>query len=320
MILCGDALEQLRTLDASSVHTCVTSPPYYGLRDYGHAGQIGLEDTPTAYVDRLVAVFAEVARVLRDDGTLWLNLGDSYAGSRPIGRNDTSANDLARRSARYRTGKGKGSAVGHQGTRPSPPGLKTKDLMGIPWRVAFALQDAGWYLRSEIIWHKPNPMPESVKDRPTKAHETLFLLTRSPRYYYDHEAIKEPCTEEYAVSGRHRRPDTALRTSGFEIRGSLHSQSGSTQRNKRSVWTIASQPYPGAHFAVMPPALVEPCIKAGAPIGGVVLDPFCGAGTVGMVARRQQREFVGVEINPTYAEMARCRIESDAPLFNRRAL
>ncbi len=319
----GDALETLAGLDAGSVQCCVTSPPYWGLRDYGQAGQLGLEPTPGEYVARMVAVFAEVRRVLRDDGTLWLNLGDSYAGGGTIGRNDTGPEALARRAAKYGTGTGPGSAVGQQGTRPQCPGLKPKDLCGIPWRVAFALQEDGWYLRSDIIWAKPNPMPESVTDRPTKAHEYLFLLTKKARYYYDADAIREPnaagTEQRYTAGFRDRYADGAVDAKGYRgpVGGSAGMQLNENGRNKRSVWTVATAPYSGAHFAVMPPALIEPCIKAGTKPGDLVLDPFSGAGTVGMVARRLQRLYVGIELNPEYADMSRRRIDGDAPLFNR---
>lgn len=252
--------------------------PYWGLRDYGHPGQLGLEPTPGEYVARMVAVFAEVRRVLRADGTLWLNLGDSFSA---------------------------------------------KQLAGIPWRVAFALQEDGWWLRSDIVWAKPNPMPENVSDRPTKAHEYVFMLSKSARYYYDVDAIREPhapgTEERYAAGFRDRYADGAVGAKGYRgpVGGSAGMQLNENGRNKRSVWTIATQPYSGAHFAVMPPALIEPCIKAGTKPGDLVLDPFSGAGTVGMVARRLQRSYVGIELNPEYADMSRRRIDGDAPLFNR---
>ena len=276
-ILMGDCLEQLPKIDPGSVQTCVTSPPYWGLRDYGSEEQLGLERTPDEYVGRMVEVFRQVGRALRDDGTLWLNLGDSYSGAGLGGGIDSQGiNDSQKRAA----------SAKRSGVRPIGPGLKPKDLVGIPWRVAFALQADGWWIRSDIIWHKPNPMPESVTDRPTKSHEYLFLLTKSARYRYDADAIREPFAD---LGGR----------------------------NKRSVWSIASSPYSGAHFATMPPALVEPCIKAGSSPGDLVLDPFSGAGTVGLVANRLGRSYVGIEINPDYAAMSTDRIVGDAPLFNR---
>ena len=263
-ILTGDAIEQLKTLPDRSVQCVVTSPPYYALRDYGVPGQIGLEDTPQEYVARLVEVFREVRRVLRDDGTVFLNLGDSYAANRSYQVCDNKHVDV---------GNNHGSSV--------PPGLKPKDMMGIPWRVAFALQDDGWWLRSDIIWHKPNPMPESVTDRPTKAHEYVFLLTKASRYYYDAEAVKEEAI--YAEHHNRYHSKSAGRTENNKNADNLAGNNGglrglmnySDGRNRRSVWTIATQPYSGAHFAVMPPTLVEPCIKAGTSERGCCLR--CGA-------------------------------------------
>ena len=306
VLLTGDCREMLRTLEAGSVRTCITSPPYFGLRDYGHDGQIGLEQTPDDYVNELVEVFREVRRVLSDDGTLWLNLGDSYAGGGGGNYNKTGVSQAG------------GQHITNVRNRPEwleNAGVKPKDLMGIPWRVAFALQADGWYLRSDIIWHKPNPMPESVTDRPTKSHEYLFLLTKSPRYYYDHEAIKEP-----SVTGAwDAMPPIGgvKQTEGNEN----HTYSGNTpasdgKRNKRDVWTINTKPFKGAHFAVMPEALVEPCVLAGSAEDDTVLYPFTGSGTVAVVANRHGRNFVGTELNVEYAEIARHRITNDSPLFN----
>ena len=299
-IITGDCIESMRAMPADSVHTCVTSPPYFGLRDYGHDGQIGLEPTPDEFVDALVEVFREVRRVLRDDGTLWLNLGDSYAG------------------AGYSNHKGTGGTQREDGGKQrhlSGTGCKNKDLIGIPWRVAFALQADGWYLRQDIIWHKPNPMPESVRDRCTKAHEYIFLLSKSPRYYFDHEAIKEPAVSAGRVPGgspgRYVQPSAGgnnrdgMDTCAQKPVGEL--------RNRRSVWTVATKPFKGAHFATFPPDLIEPCILAGCPEGGTVLDPFGGAGTTGLVAQRHGRNAILCELNPEYAEMARERIEADKP-------
>jgi len=290
-IMLGDALEQLKTLPDGSVHCCVTSPPYYGLRDYGVAGQIGLEETPEAYVAKLVDVFREVRRVLRDDGTLWVNLGDSYAaggGTGKPGPNATVGNTLS--GCQYRA--------------PTPVGLAFKNLLGIPWRVAFALQADGWILRQDIIWHKPNPMPESVKDRCTKAHEYLFLLAKKPRYWFDSEAIKEeavtPANPRYM--GSKDQVGTLRRDVGRE-------PLGYTNRNRRSVWSICPRPYKGAHFAVFPPALVEPCIKAGCPAGGTVLDPFGGSGTTGQVAKSLGRNAILIELNPAYHDLIRSRLQ-----------
>ncbi len=302
-IITGDCIEGLRTLPDASVHCCVTSPPYWGLRDYGHDGQIGLESTPEAYVARMVEVFREVRRVLRDDGTCWVNLGDSYnnAGS---SKNGTGLD-----------GKQRGGATGADGEcgykkrdlrhALKGSGIKHKDLVGIPWRVAFALQADGWWLRQDIIWHKPNPMPESVRDRCTKAHEYVFLLTKSGKYFYDAEAVKEP-----AVQAGRERSD---RVGGIKyVNGVKHSDgsvfSGSDTRNKRSVWTVTTKPYSGAHFAVMPPAIAETCIKAGCPDGGVVLDPFAGSGTTLAVAASIGRIGVGCELNPDYVTLAEKRI------------
>ncbi len=299
----GDCLDLLCAVPDGSVDCCVTSPPYFGLRDYGHAGQIGLEPTPQEYVARLVAVFEEVRRVLADDGTLWLNLGDSYAGNGSTG--------------------GAGKETAYSGSRLLPTksgaGVKQKDLLGIPWRVAFALQDAGWYLRQDIIWHKPNPMPESVTDRCTKAHEYLFLLTKSASYHYDAEAIAEPANCPEGPSNIRQKY-----TDAFEAGDKSHrTKSGLTKigprdtRNKRSVWTVASQPCSEAHFAVYPPALIRPCIRAGCKPGGLVLDPFTGSGTTGIVAVGEGRRFVGLELNPDYVCMARRRLaNTQAPLFD----
>jgi len=292
----GDCLDVLRTLPDASVQCCVTSPPYYGLRDYGHADQIGLEQTPDEYVAKLVAVFREVQRVLKDDGTLWLNLGDSYANG---GRQSRDTDDkLSQRG---------------MNVRPDD-GAKPKDLLGIPWRVAFALQADGWWLRQDIIWHKPNPMPESVTDRCTKAHEYLFLLSKSARYFWDQEAMKESAIDAETIKGkRARASDHIQNDSGYDghrTRVSLmKSQPPRDTRNRRSVWTIATKPYSGAHFATMPPALVEPCILAGSRPGDVCLDPFSGSGTVAAVATSLGRQAIGIELNPEYQSLAIERIE-----------
>jgi site-specific DNA-methyltransferase (adenine-specific) len=304
-ILQGDCIEQLRTMEENSVHTCVTSPPYYGLRDYGHDGQIGLEKTPEAYVTKLVEVFRELRRVLRDDGTLWLNLGDSYAGGGTIGRNDTTPEALARRAAKYGTGQKEGSFVGAHGTRQPVAGLKPKDLVGIPWRVAFALQADGWYLRQDIIWHKPNPMPESVTDRCTKAHEYIFLLSKSARYYYDAEAVKIRCEKDW---GTRDRKDGKYHNEGSGLNPHKGLEKSYEYANRRSVWTVTTQPYPGAHFATFPPDLIRPCIQAGCPPGGFVLDPFGGSGTTAQVAIQEGRNAVIIELNPKYVELAQKRI------------
>jgi hypothetical protein len=309
-IIPGDCIEGMQTLADGSIHCCVTSPPYWGLRDYGHEGQIGLEDTPEAYVGRMVEVFREVRRVLREDATLWLNLGDSYCGGggyapdAPCNQRRADGESWGAMNAfSVREGEARKKA------RPgyTPPGLKAKDLVGIPWRVAFALQADGWWLRQDIIWHKPNPMPESVRDRCTKAHEYVFLLTKSERYYYDAEAVSEKasgreCGNVKATKAA-RSGDEKHRTAA-----NLHAIAAAETRNRRSVWTITTKPYSGAHFAVMPPDLVEPCIKAGCPEGGTVLDPFAGSGTTLAVAAELGRNAIGCELNPAYIELAEKRI------------
>jgi site-specific DNA-methyltransferase (adenine-specific) len=304
-ILIGDCIESMRTMEAGSVNCCVTSPPYFGLRDYGHDGQIGLEDTPDAFVARLVEVFREVKRVLRDDGTLWLNLGDSYAGSGK-GRNADGTHSIG---GKQDTNAGSNEGKGFKATTPDH---KPKDLIGIPWRVAFALQADGWYLRQDIIWHKPNPMPESVRDRCTKAHEYIFLLSKSPKYYYDNEAIKED-----AQNWGTRDRSAGKYTSGdVPISGGAHKglqgkdDEENPTRNKRSVWTVTTQPYKGAHFATFPPDLIRPCIKAGCPDGGVVLDPFGGSGTTAAVAIEEGKKAVICELNPEYVGLAEERINA----------
>ena len=301
-VIIGDCIEGIRTLPDQSVHTCVTSPPYFGLRDYGMAGQIGLEDTPDAFVARLVDVFREVRRVLRDDGTLWLNLGDSYASGGGVGQpHRDSSGGIGNKGTRGEQGY---HASGGGFVRPDTArnGLKPKDLLGIPWRVAFALQSDGWYLRQDIIWHKPNPMPESVTDRCTKAHEYVFLLSKSARYYFDAEAIKEAASGPAKPAGRKNdasRNDSA--TTGT-VRGD------GENRNRRSVWTVATKPYAGAHFATFPPDLIEPCILAGSPVGGTVLDPFGGSGTTAGVSMRNGRNAILCELNPEYAALMPERI------------
>jgi DNA modification methylase len=294
----GDCLETMRGMPDGIAQTCVTSPPYFGLRDYGHEGQIGLEETPTAFVAKLVEVFREVRRVLRDDGTLWLNLGDSYA-------NDTKWGGST--SGKHAQAIHGNSGIGRRRTNT---GLKSKDLMGIPWRVAFALQADGWYLRQDIIWHKPNPMPESVTDRCTKSHEYIFLLSKSATYHYDHEAVKEPVSQS-TVSRMAQDVDGQLgseRVPG-KTNGTMKAVGDAGNRNKRSVWTVATTPYSGAHFATFPTALIEPCILAGAPAGGVVLDPFFGSGTTGQVAQNLGRAFIGCELNPAYEALQAERLQ-----------
>jgi DNA modification methylase len=336
-VLIGDCIESMRTLPDKSVQMCVTSPPYYGLRDYGMAGQIGLEETPAEFIARLVEVFREVRRVLRNDGTLWVNMGDTYASIAGGYADGGSAgkHDMVSQATRGAVLRGK--------RRAPPMGLKQKDLMGVPWRLAFALQDDGWYLRQDIIWHKPNPMPESTKDRCTKSHEYVFLLSKSPRYYYDHDAIKEPVAQSSIirmaqdleqqrgsdrVPGKSNGPMKAVRSKrdSFKRDDSKREQPFPGQslgthrpdreesswplntRNKRSVWTVPTQGFKGAHFATFPPDLIRPCILAGAPLGGIVLDPFGGAGTTAVVAMQEGRKSILCELNPEYAAMADRRI------------
>jgi len=293
-ILCGDALTVLSEMEDQSVNCCVTSPPYFGLRDYGEDGQLGLERTPEEYVANLVAVFREVRRVLRDDGTLWLNLGDSYATGTTSDRTPTQTG---------KHGYWQNPAVNKRIDARSI-GLKPKDLVGIPWRVAFALQADGWYLRSDIIWAKPNPMPESVTDRPTKAHEYVFLMSKSQQYYYDAEAIKEPCVGQNA----HDTTGPGYHAPGQSPNTGSRGGNGTKTRNRRSVWTVATQPYKGAHFATFPEKLIEPCVLAGCPTNGTVLDPFAGSGTTGAVAKRLGRGFIGIELNPDYIGLCEERI------------
>lgn len=296
-ILEGNSLETLKNLQPASVQCVVTSPPYYGLRDYGMDGQIGLEASPEIFVDNLVAVFREVWRVLKDDGTLWLNLGDSYAGS-------SKGQGGILNSPKQRSNHG--SYFGAPLKTNKINRLKPKDLIGIPWMVAFALRADGWYLRSEIIWHKPNPMPESVTDRPTKSHEQIFLFSKSQSYYYDADAIKEPSKDpednrvERGRGNRKRFPTERI----AGIRGS----GVYPMANKRDVWTVTIKPYKEAHFATFPPDLIEPCILAGSKPGDIILDPFNGSGTTGAVAVKHHRDYIGCEINPKYIQLTHRRL------------
>jgi DNA modification methylase len=312
-ILQGDVRKVLEGMDAGSINTCVTSPPYWGLRDYGVAGQLGLEETPEEYVENLVEAFRGVRRVLRDDGTIWVNLGDSYCSTAP----DTKGDPIHRRG--IFAGVSERRAAASQKQRPkTPSGLKPKDLVGIPWRVAFALQADGWYLRSDIIWSKPSSMPESVTDRPTKAHEYIFLMSKAARYWYDADAIKEKPQPSRLEQDIENQTGTTRGHGGAKANGNLKALGDPVGgRNKRTVWTVTTQPYREAHFATFPPKLIEPCILAGCPEGGTVLDPFSGSGTTGMVALRHNRNYIGIELNPEYVEISKRRIEDDAPLFNR---
>ena len=317
-ILIGDARERLKELPDASVNCCVTSPPYFGLRDYGCDGQMGLEATPDEFVAGMVALFREVRRVLRDDGTLWLNLGDSYNAAGRTGHGTRTG---------FKQATNRASSNGSDSARPNVASLKEKDLIGIPWRVAFALQADGWYLRQDIIWSKPNPMPESVRDRCTKAHEYVFLLSKGPRYYFDAGAIAEACEsgesdlrkmreQKPRIGGKHKTlvDPLSMASSATNI-GQKRSVGNGESRNKRSVWTVATQPFSEAHFATFPPALIEPCILAGCPTGGTVLDPFGGAGTTGLVADRLSRNATLIELNPEYATIAKRRIYGDAGMF-----
>ena len=302
-----NCIDGLKLLPENSVNMCVTSPPYWGLRDYGVNGQLGLEETPEQYVKNMVDVFREVKRVLKDDGTLWLNLGDSYAGSMKGYMGNGEWAD--------RTGTKQGTNVGSLGIPPTKAkeiGLKPKDLVGIPWRVAFALQADGWYLRSDIIWHKPNAMPESVKDRPTKAHEYIFLLSKSPKYYYDADSIREPYQSKPTNKLRDKNAEgyQADYTQGDRFSAGARNYYSKGKRNKRTVWKVSTKPFKGAHFATFPPDLIEPCILAGCPEEGIVLDPFMGSGTTAIVALKNNRNFIGFEINPKYIEIANMRIEA----------
>ena len=336
MMLTGDALDMLRTLPDESVHCVVTNPPYYGLRDYGVDGQIGLEPTLQEYLAKMSAVFEEVRRVIRKDGTCWVNMGDSYSERGNSGGNNGITNIQA-------------SAIREKGY-VKREGFKRKELIGVPWRLAFAMQDAGWYLRSEIIWHKPNPMPESVQDRPTRAHETIFLLTKSPKYWYDADAIRTVesdqtkklsyDTMDYKRRGGYKMPDgwdTSAGSHGSHHRngrekGKKNSESGQRTKvdlnanwdaeealgvtkgaNARTVWTIATCAYPDAHFATFPPEIPKRCILAGCPIGGTVLDPFAGSGTTLAVACELGREFIGIELNPEYVKLIEKRLSNITP-------
>jgi site-specific DNA-methyltransferase (adenine-specific) len=314
-ILHGDCRETLKTLPDASVHCCVTSPPYFGLRDYGHDGQIGLEESPDAFVQQMVAVFREVKRVLRDDGTLWLNLGDSYAGSGK-GRNPDGTVHVSALLAKQ--GTSAGTVMGNVPSGLVPEGMKAKDLIGIPWRVAFALQADGWYLRQDIIWHKPNPMPESVTDRCTKAHEYIFLLSKSARYFYDAEAIEEDA--KWERWGNQTENKKHAGTAGHLGGKTLEQLPIRDKKNKRSVWSVSTKSYSGAHFATFPPDLIRPCILAGCPTGGTVLDPFGGSGTTGQVAMEEGRNAILCELNADYVGLIRKRIGGVTPsLFGRAA-
>ena len=300
-VLIGDAIDQLKTLDSKSIHCCVTSPPYYSLRDYGNDGQIGLEPTLAEYIDKLVEVFREVKRVLRDDGTLWLNIGDSYNGTGGAG-GDYNKGGLREGQPKY---KGKNDMA-----------FKRKDLMLVPHRLAIALQEDGWFVRQDIVWSKPNPMPEPAKDRCVKAHEYIFLLSKSPTYFFDHFAIQEDSVQGLTHSGRdansttaHYGADNGGNTGLDNWKRKLRVHGTPEKRNKRSVWHSPNVPWKGAHFAVFPPTLIEPCVLAGCPIGGIVLDPFGGSGTTAGVALANGRNAILIELNTEYAALIPKRIE-----------
>ena len=290
----GDCRETMRRWagEGVKVQTCVTSPPYFGLRDYGHDGQIGLEETPDQYIEAMVEVFNCVKNILADDGTLWLNIGDSYSRQGGQANAQTMANwkDVHRTAIKASSGA---------------DGCKPKDLIGIPWMLAFALRAEGWYLRQDIIWHKPNPMPESVTDLCTKAHEYIFLMSKSPKYYYDNEIIKDQVKQDW---GTRDRSDGKYHNEGTGLQPHTGLEKSYEKSNKRSVWTVTTKPYEGAHFAVFPTDLIEPCILAGAPVGGVVLDPFMGSGTTAQVAQSLGRQYLGCELNPEYAPLQKKRL------------
>lgn len=324
----GDCLEVLKQLPDQIINCCVTSPPYYALRDYGNEKQIGLEKTPEAYINKLVAVFHEVKRVLKDDGTLWVNIGDSYAAQR--GGSHQPAETLGGgKHGKAANGEtvNRGRNAGYSPSRnASAIGLKHKDLIGIPWLLAFALRNDGWFLRQDIIWAKPNPMPESVKDRCTKSHEYIFLMSKSPKYYFDYEAIQEKAISADIEQYNHGEVDIRFGGSKYGDNDDPHyaTKSGKTWkphyknaeglqdeiymvRNKRDVWNVATQPVKEAHFATFPEKLIEPCILAGCRVGGVVLDPFFGSGTTGRVCVGLNRQYLGIELNPEYIEISEKR-------------
>ena len=297
-ILHGCCIEILKTLKEKSIHSCVTSPPYFGLRDYGTQGQIGLETTPEEYISKILEVFSQVKRVLRDDGTLWLNLGDSYW------------NNFGGGSSTMTTGNSQAVKTRGRSNKPKHSYLKIKDLIGIPWLVALALQKDGWYLRQDIIWHKPNSLPESVTDRCSKSHEYIFLLSKSPKYYFDNKSIKVPMsansTPSKSVRGKNPSSNAPLGQPNQLGSGSRGCDDGLV--NKRSVWTVTTKPFKEAHFATFPIDLIEPCIIAGCPENGTVLDPFFGAGTTGIVCIKNKRNYLGIELNQDYIDIAKKRI------------
>lgn len=305
-IYCGNCIDVLKKFPNKSINCCITSPPYYGLRDYGVSGQIGNEDTPEQYIENLVNVFDEVRRVLKDDGVLWLNLGDSWAGSNQgAGTKNPTKKQSSNHGTNYMT------TETHKSKLSKLNGYKPKDLIGIPWMAAFALREKGWYLRQDIIWAKGNPMPESVKDRCTKSHEYIFLLSKSRKYYFDHESIKEPRVSFHGSGDKQRkqRPSSEVLHKGNQAE-SIPYDGSEVLRNKRDVWNVNTKPCKEAHFATFPDTLIEPCVLAGCPEGGIILDPFMGSGTTGMVAKRYNRSYVGIELNPNYVQIAENRINN----------
>lgn len=308
-LITGDARTILPGISAAFTppRVCITSPPYYGLRNYGHDAQIGREQTPTEYIANLVGLFRTVRDVLADDGTLWLNLGDSYAstGGTHSGRDDNQTGFGAKRTH--------AAGGGDAGNRTAPAGMKPKDLMMIPARVAIALQADGWYLRSDIVWNKPNTMPESVTDRPTRAHEFVFLLAKSSRYYYNADAVREPAVSGHSSGNGFKRPARESYTDGNGPRGSDSEWVAKPFRNRRDVWTINTRPFKAAHFATMPVELAELCVLAGSEPGDLVLDPFSGAGTTGVAALKNGRRYLGIELNPDYVDLSRNRLDGVTP-------
>ena len=308
-IICGDALETLKNFPDESINCCITSPPYYGLRDYHKKEQIGREKTVEEYLDRLINVFREVRRVLKKDGTCFIVIGDSYAGT---------SSKKEQRDPKYPKGR--------NGQNPSITqkvlGYKSKDLMGIPWRLAFALREDGWYLRSDIIWHKENAMPEACKDRPTRSYEHIFLLSKSPRYYYDYDSLAEPMKEvskKRYVRGRSKENKYLNENSGAKIQkineargyGQYKGDNIPQFRNKRDIWTINTTSFRGNHYAAFPPKLAEICMITGCPKGGIILDPFIGSGTVGLIALLHNRKYIGIELNEEYVNLTKKRIETE---------
>jgi len=320
-IICADCITGMKTLGDQSINTCVTSPPYFGLRDYkGGDAEIGCEASPEDYVRKMVEVFREVHRVLRDDGTLWLNLGDSYAS------NGCYINSWLKKE--HNKGKKHLHTNNHdryedrKAFRGGEYGIKGKDLMGVPWRVAFALQADGWYLRQDIIWNKPNHMTEIVEDRCTKSHEYIFLLSKNPKYYYDQESVKEPVAESTVsrLSQKNLMNQNGSTRVPGKTNGNMKAVGNTETRNRRSVWTVTTKPFRGAHFATFPIDLITPCILAGCPEGGVVLDPFTGSGTTAVAALTNRRNFVGCELNPDYAKLAEDRIKTEVPITLEEAM